>query len=198
VWLSLVERSVRDAEAAGSNPATPTKFPAILGACLVSSLARTERAFYNIRVEKALSTAYCGRCFLDKPVEQFHRRGSGHQRWCKACRKEYDAAYHGHFRELLTAKKRERVEHLVEWMREVKSKPCADCGGRFHPAVMQFDHRPGSPKRDNLSTLVRRSSIRLALDEMANCDIVCANCHAVRTFERRERGRASAKTTPGA
>ena len=27
VWLSLVERCVRDAEGAGSNPVTPTKIP---------------------------------------------------------------------------------------------------------------------------------------------------------------------------
>ena len=31
VWLSLVERCVRDAEAAGSNPVTPTKLMFIVG-----------------------------------------------------------------------------------------------------------------------------------------------------------------------
>jgi hypothetical protein len=154
--------------------------------------------FYNRLMEPASETARCSRCCQIKPVEQFHRRGSGHQRWCKACRKAYDAAYHRHFRELLTAQKRERVEHLVEWMREVKSKPCADCGGRFHPAAMQFEHRPGSAKRADLATLVGTGRAKLALSEMANCDIVCANCHAIRTYERGKRRQSPAKTTVAA
>jgi hypothetical protein len=27
-----------------------------------------------------------------------------------------------------------------------KDKPCADCGRRWHPLVMEFDHRPGTEK----------------------------------------------------
>lgn len=86
--------------------------------------------------------------------------------------------------------KRERIAKLIEWMRQLKSKPCADCGEKFHPVAMAFDHVPGTAKRLDISTLVRRGSIGLARAEVAKCEIVCANCHAVRTFVRREQARA--------
>src|SRR5262245_47217277 len=28
-----------------------------------------------------------------------------------------------------------------------KDRPCTDCGGRWHPLVMEFDHLPGTEKR---------------------------------------------------
>jgi len=90
------------------------------------------------------------------------------------------------------AGKRRREAELVAWMRAVKSRPCADCGEQFHPAAMTFDHLPGTTKRSNLASLVARSSIKVARDEIAKCEVVCANCHAVRTYERRERGRLQA------
>jgi hypothetical protein len=86
------------------------------------------------------------------------------------------------------AQKRVRIARLVDWMRAEKSRPCTDCGGRFHPAAMTFDHLPGSDKRLDVANLIRRGSIGLARIE-AKCEVVCANCHAVRTFVRREQTR---------
>jgi hypothetical protein len=71
-------------------------------------------------------------------------------------------------------------------MRELKSNPCVDCGGRFHPAAMAFDHLPGASKHLEIANLVRRGSIGLARLELQKCELVCANCHAVRTFNRRQ------------
>lgn len=81
--------------------------------------------------------------------------------------------------------KRERKQSLIAWMREVKgSRPCADCGGFFHPAAMTFDHLPGSTKRSDVSNLLYGGYRQVLLDEIAKCELVCANCHAVRTFNR--------------
>jgi hypothetical protein len=49
---------------------------------------------------------------------------------------------------------------------------------------MQFDHLPGAPKRGDIGFLMRYSSKKLILDEMQHCELVCANCHALRTFYR--------------
>ena len=49
---------------------------------------------------------------------------------------------------------------------------------------MQFDHGPGAPKRDNVGTLMRFCSRQLILDAIEHCELVCANCHASRTFYR--------------
>lgn len=112
--------------------------------------------------------------------------------WCKACRRDYDAAYYRQRRDLLVAQKRQRAVEHVAWMRTRKAGPCADCGGQFHPAAMTFDHLPGSVKRSNIATLARRHSRAVVEAEIAKCELVCANCHAVRTFNRREREASAA------
>jgi len=132
----------------------------------------------------------CSVCSADKPLGEFHRRNDGYQRWCRQCRKTYDAAYHGGRREIRKAQKRARIARLVDWMRDLKKRPCADCGGLFHPAAMAFDHLPDLPKRLDVASLIRQGSIGLARAEMAKCEVVCANCHAVRTFVRREQARS--------
>jgi len=81
---------------------------------------------------------------------------------------------------------RERAAANVAWLRGLKSMtPCADCGGIFHPVAMQWDHLPGHVKRGDLGMLVARLSKKLLLVEMAKCELVCANCHAVRMHRRR-------------
>lgn len=68
-------------------------------------------------------------------------------------------------------------------MRDAKAKPCADCGIQYPGYVMQFDHL--SDKRFPLSN-ARSESVKTLLAEIAKCEVVCANCHAERTFRRSE------------
>ncbi len=66
-----------------------------------------------------------------------------------------------------------------------KDKPCADCGGQFAPEAMDFDHRPGTDKLDDVGKLVSgRYSWDKVQAEIAKCDLVCANCHRIRTKQR--------------
>src|SRR2546423_6568613 len=121
-----------------------------------------------------------------KPLSEFHRRGRGHQTWCKSCRRDYDSRYHLATRTTRVAQKRRRHAELVAWHRTLKSAtPCVDCGGIFHPAAMTWDHLPGANKVGDVSSLVQRHNRRAILEEIAKCELVCANCHAVRTFQRR-------------
>ena len=50
---------------------------------------------------------------------------------------------------------------------------------------MDFDHRDPSAKTMQVSDLVGKSKSwsRIA-EEIAKCDLVCANCHRIRSFER--------------
>jgi formate-dependent nitrite reductase cytochrome c552 subunit len=68
---------------------------------------------------------------------------------------------------------------------ELRSAPCADCGGRFPPCAMDFDHRDPATKRSAVTRLFGRAGVGRILAEAAKCDIVCANCHRLRTFDRR-------------
>jgi hypothetical protein len=72
------------------------------------------------------------------------------------------------------------------WIAELKSAPCTDCGGRFPTCCMDFDHRRGEVKANNVGSMVAHHYARELIEaEIAKCDLVCANCHRVRTRDRR-------------
>lgn len=72
----------------------------------------------------------------------------------------------------------------AEYTRLVRQVPCMDCGGSFSPCAMQFDHVRGVKRADVSRLVSRRCSLAVIQAEIAKCDIVCANCHCVRTAER--------------
>jgi hypothetical protein len=40
----------------------------------------------------------------------------------------------------------------VELLRELRARPCIDCGNTFEPHQMDFDHREGTRKRFRLTS----------------------------------------------
>lgn len=67
---------------------------------------------------------------------------------------------------------------------EAKAKAgCLDCGLKLpdNPEVFDFDHRPGEAKVRSVAASVTSGTVSELLDEMSKCDIVCANCHRIRT-----------------
>jgi hypothetical protein len=50
---------------------------------------------------------------------------------------------------------------------------------------MDFDHRAGEAKVAVVTEVIGRSGLARIFAEVAKCDIVCANCHRRRTYERR-------------
>lgn len=64
-----------------------------------------------------------------------------------------------------------------------KSRPCADCGQSYPPCVMDLDHVRGT-KITHLGSGRLYNSTRLTIEEIAKCDVVCANCHRLRTYHR--------------
>ena len=127
---------------------------------------------------------------MAKPSDEFHRFRSAHQAWCKTCRRAYDSEYWRRTRLERVRQHRKRRNELREWYRELKEgEPCTDCGGVFHHAAMQWDHLPGLTKTREVSNMVLRGFRRgTILEEIAKCELVCANCHAVRTFDRSRNG----------
>lgn len=72
---------------------------------------------------------------------------------------------------------------MATFLQEEKSKPCVDCGVSYPYYVMQFDHI-GSDKVAGVGVLARTASIERVKAEIAKCELVCANCHAERTWQR--------------
>jgi hypothetical protein len=65
------------------------------------------------------------------------------------------------------------------------AKGCTDCGYAIHPAVLEFDHLPQFTKSFDIGRAVYKAAWTGILEEIAKCEVVCANCHRIRTVERR-------------
>lgn len=82
---------------------------------------------------------------------------------------------------------RERARRLKQEISELKAKtPCSDCKQQYSPWIMQFDHRPGMEKIGDIATLANQNQRTKVYAEIEKCDLVCANCHADRTYQRRQ------------
>jgi 5-methylcytosine-specific restriction endonuclease McrA len=66
-----------------------------------------------------------------------------------------------------------------------ESSPCMDCGKFFPYYVMHFDHI--FEKNASIADLSRSCvSVERLQQEVDNCELVCSNCHAIRTHERKQ------------
>ena len=90
-------------------------------------------------------------------------------------------------RNLAYAKQRQDERQALIW--RIKDVPCKDCGDTFPPYCMDFDHVTGT-KTANISEMKSYSMDRI-LDEVAKCDIVCSNCHRIRTYQRNSNSKGS-------
>lgn len=66
-------------------------------------------------------------------------------------------------------------------------KGCADCGIKgLPPYVYDLDHLDPESKLDHVSVLINQvRPWNIIRKEVLKCEVVCANCHRIRTEERR-------------
>lgn len=119
---------------------------------------------------------FCRGCEMDLPFEQFYKNAcikDGYLNWCKRCvRARYKEG---------TA---ERAKRDRAYFQQIKvEQGCTDCGYNTNPVALDFDHLPGHVKTYRIACMagMKRSLIDA---EIAKCEVVCANCHRIRTAER--------------
>lgn len=131
----------------------------------------------------------CGACGEVKPLDQFNwRRKAKDQRdsMCRPCRAAYKKAHYAANREryvtsAMSRRRRLREERMQLVIDHLRSHPCVDCG-EDDILVLEFDHV--QDKRFSISRGIQDRPLQDLLDEMAKCDVVCANCHRRRTAIR--------------
>ena len=125
----------------------------------------------------------CPRCDTIKPLADFYRdraRRDGHTVYCKACwprvtrPRGADKKY-----------ERKRRNAQMDLIRTAKSRPCTDCGRTYPYYVMDFDHVRGAKAFAIGHANGGGYSTTRVIEEMAKCDVVCSNCHRIRTHQRR-------------
>lgn len=67
---------------------------------------------------------------------------------------------------------------------------CVDCGVN-NPIILEFDHVKGE-KFNNIADMVNQSyGLKTIKDEIRKCEVRCANCHRIKTHERRSQKNVS-------
>ena len=79
----------------------------------------------------------------------------------------------------VTIRRRTELRRMV--LGHLLENPCVDCG-ESDPIVLEFDHRDPSGKSFNIGDGVARAyGTQRIKDEIAKCDVRCANCHRRKT-----------------
>lgn len=102
-------------------------------------------------------------------------------------RKAYHKTHYQKYKEHYKKKAKQRNKAARERKRAIlhvaKSRPCSDCGNTYPPCVMDFDHINKATKKFDVGRGAGNSGVteKIFLEEIAKCDLVCANCHRIRT-----------------
>ena len=128
----------------------------------------------------------CNRCKQDKPLLDFNKKRDGLQSLCKDCSRKASKEYYEKNKEthkaFVTKRRISNKKIIDKYIRELKeSKPCLDCNVKYPYYVMDFDHQ-----RDKIKAISKMVSSSCSLEtikkEIEKCEIICSNCHRIRTF----------------
>ena len=117
-------------------------------------------------------------------------QAAGRPKSCKPCRAAKQRAYYKANPEIYNKHKGYVAKNDVKWKSRVtaymfnifsESNGCVDCG-ESNLLVLEFDHREPDDKEYGISKLrTKKISWDSFVAEIDKCDIVCANCHRIRT-----------------
>ena len=134
----------------------------------------------------------CSICKKEKDYSDFNKnktKPDGLNTVCKICSRKRSRQYYAENRmshkKVVGERKKSVIQSNKEYIKSyLHNKICVDCG--FDDwRVLEFDHLPSEIKTANVSTMVRNgSSLNTIKREIAKCDVVCANCHRIRTYSR--------------
>ena len=137
----------------------------------------------------------CSKCAKTKPESEFYvkdRKSGRRHTQCKSCYKErrkvtYKEHYEKYRDEYLARGKIRRTKLRAEFrsnmLQFLKRKACITCGEN-DIRVLELDHIDSSQKTFNISQAVRIGKTwQQVLEEIKKCQILCANCHKIKTAE---------------
>jgi len=121
----------------------------------------------------------CNTCYETLALEDFvkdKRCAEGRRNICKKC-------YVGYRRGTVYKAKYSHSIVKQKFLQKLRDRPCFDCHQKYHYTAMDFDHL--RDKEFSIMSSYKYKTFEEIVTEVAKCDIVCANCHRVRTHLRR-------------
>ncbi|MTD45220.1 hypothetical protein GKE82_13195 [Conexibacter sp. W3-3-2] len=133
----------------------------------VSTLVANGRSLARVIAEVEQCEVVCANCHRARTA----RRGD----WARAS---------PDWRSRIASRSAPRARNQRVVLEHLEKTGCVDCGQR-DMAALDFDHRPGTAKRGDVTRLAAHGcSLAIVTEEIAKCDVRCANCHRRRTAER--------------
>lgn len=140
---------------------------------------------YNYTI---IMTKKCPRCKKTLDFLKFNWKIKNVKRavYCKECSREYIKEHYYKNKDyyLKKAKKRNKKEkekkskYIYNYL---KNHPCVDCGER-DILVLEFDHKDRQDKNHTISIILRENiRFKKLTNEVAKCEVRCANCHRRKT-----------------
>lgn len=132
----------------------------------------------------------CHKCNTTKSLYDFaknKKKKDGLQSSCKECTAKYKLEYYSKNKKTLIEKASIRKKDIRDWLLEYKSNLiCVSCETSVHPAALDFHHKDGKDKEENIATMLANGLGReKILEEIEKCDPVCANCHRILHYNER-------------
>lgn len=136
----------------------------------------------------------CTYCKREKELTEFNKnkvKKDGYNELCRECSNHFSKEYYlnkkdHHKHQVKLRNTRTRVqskEFIIEYLLK---NPCKDCQ-ITDIRVLEFDHLPEFNKEFNISDMIHNScSVAKIKKELLKCEVVCANCHRIRTIERKD------------
>lgn len=82
------------------------------------------------------------------------------------------------------AQRKARRDRRYYWINKYKTlKGCSKCGYNEHPVSLDFDHIEPDTKTFTIARRIDLSTIKKLFSEIRKCQILCANCHRIKTYE---------------
>lgn len=153
---------------------------------------RVDSRLKSSKPKMNITLLQCSVCKKSKPREEFAikpkaKRGRAYK--CKECKRKYNKVWYEENKDkhiqaaaVHSKKRKDRILALV-W--KLKSGPCMDCHKKYHPICMDFDHPDPSNKTMAVSQMIMwGKSEESIFEEIDKCELVCSNCHRLRTHLR--------------
>jgi hypothetical protein len=133
----------------------------------------------------------CSKCKQNLPLTEFNKKSNrkdGLQPFCRECNRARSRQYYAENRDkhlsVVSKRKIEQIAKANAFVADFLSeKNCADCEEK-NILVLEFDHIFGD-KRNNICTMIGNGySVDSIKEEISKCEVVCRNCHSIRTHRR--------------
>lgn len=128
----------------------------------------------------------CSKCKQDKELSEFSPGRPGQYRSaCKKCSANKSKEYYGLNKDERLDYRKQRYKFIKNYINSKKiGQQCKICNLLCNeenpPFCFDWDHIDRSKKTNEISHL---SSIQRIDEELINCQLLCANCHALKSKE---------------